>query len=273
VSLGLNYYDIKVKDSIVEPSSQFIVNDCFFRDDGQRSAFCDRLTYDTAPTSRQLVSDVFAGFINLNQESVRGLDLNWVLSKEVDMFGSLVDFTITGRANHLLERSSLFIGDDGTPDFDDDTGEFGFPRWTGRTTFRADYDEWRLSWTVRYIGDVEQDEDGIDPFVDVFGNNPDGTPNEDGALSDTCTGIGTATVAGDGIFCRDVGFADEQFLHTVSLRYRMDGLTIIAGIDNVFNTAPPLVDSSEVLAIANTAIGNGYDYDGREFFLSIRKEF
>ena len=50
-------------------------------------------------------------------------------------------------------------------------------------------------------------------------------------------------------------------------------MTIIAGVDNVFNTAPPLVDSSEVLAIANTAIGNGYDYDGREFFASIRYDF
>ena len=59
----------------------------------------------------------------------------------------------------------------------------------------------------------------------------------------------------------------------VSLRYRFDGFTLIAGVDNIFDTAPPLVDGNEVLAIANTAIGNGYDYDGREFFFSVRKEF
>ena len=70
-----------------------------------------------------------------------------------------------------------------------------------------------------------------------------------------------------------MGFAEAQFLHTASLRYRNDRMTLIVGVDNIFNTAPPLVDSNEVLAIANTAIGNGYDYDGREIFASIRYDF
>jgi iron complex outermembrane receptor protein len=34
-----------------------------------------------------------------------------------------------------------------------------------------------------------------------------------------------------------------------------------------------MVDSNEVFAIANTAIGNGYDYNGREFFFSVEKKF
>jgi len=115
---------------------------------------------------------------------------------------------------------------------------------------------------------VEQDADGIDEFDDAFGTL--GT----GFLSDTCLGNGTANVPGDGLFCRDVGFADEQFLHSASIRYQVTGqYSILVGVDNIFDTAPPLVDSNEVLAIANTAIGNGYDYDGREFFASIRYEF
>ena len=284
-SFNFNYFDIKLKESIIEPSAQFIVNDCFTRDDGVRSQFCDRLQFDTSDTSRMLVSDVFAGFLNLDQESVRGLDLNATFGKEVALFGSLVDFGVNVRANHLIERSSIFVNDDGTPDFDDDAGEFGLPKWTGRTTFTADYDDLRLTYQIRYTGPVEQDPDGIDPLSDAFGFGPDGQPalNADGDqfFGDTCLGGGSrdddgtpnGVVAGDGVFCRDVGFASEQFLHTVSLRYRMDGFTFIAGVDNIFDTAPPLVDSDEVLAIANTAIGNGYDYDGREFFLSIRKEF
>ncbi len=268
VALNMNYYDIKLKDSIVEPSSQFIINDCFFRDDGQRSPFCDRLTYDTDPTTRLLVSNVASGFINLNEESVRGFDFNANFGKEVQLFGTLVDLGLAIQANHLLERSTLFIGDDGNATFDDDAGEFGLPQWTGRATFTADIDNFRFTWQTRYTGPVEQDADGIDEFDDAFGTL--GT----GFLSDTCLGNGTANVPGDGLFCRDVGFADEQFLHSASIRYQVTGqYSILVGVDNIFDTAPPLVDSNEVLAIANTAIGNGYDYDGREFFASIRYEF
>ena len=273
VSLGASYFDIKVKDSIIELSSQYIINDCFLRDDGQRSTFCDLLSYDATAGGRGLISDVRPTFTNQDEESVRGIDFNAFLGKEVTAFGTLVDLGLTLRANHLIERSSLFISEQGDRVFDDDTGEFGFPEWTGTAQFTADIDKFRLTWATRYVGRVEQDEAGIDAFSDAFGNGPDGNPT--GFFSDTCLGGGSSNgvVAGDGLYCRDVGFAEEQFLHTVSLRFRDDRMTIIAGVDNVFNTAPPLVDGNEVLSIANTAIGNGYDYDGREFFASVRFDF
>ncbi|PZO72360.1 MAG: TonB-dependent receptor [Pelagerythrobacter marensis] len=284
VSLGVNYFDIKIKGAIIEPSAQFIVNDCFTRDDGSRSAFCDRLEYGSTPATRLLVSGVNSGFINLNQESVRGVDINATFGKDVIMFGNSVRLGLNLRANHLIERSDIFVDDAGTPLFDDDAGEFGLPKWTGRGTFTADVDKFRFTWQVRYTGPVAQDPDGVDRFSDVFGRGPDGAPT--GFTSDTCLGNGSGTynaatgvftpngiVPGNGVFCRDVGFADEQFLHTASIRYRTDRFTILAGVSNIFNTAPPRVDSNEVLAIANTAIGNGYDYDGREFFASVNMEF
>ncbi|MFZ9395273.1 MAG: TonB-dependent receptor domain-containing protein [Erythrobacter sp.] len=281
-SLGATYFDIKLKDSIVEPSAQFIVNDCYTRDDGQRSNFCDRISVETSAPN--LVSDVLAGFINLNQESVRGIDINANFSKEVMMFGKNVDLSIDVRANHLIERSSLFIGDTGEATYDDDAGEFSLPKWTGRTTFRADVDDFRFTWQINYTGPVAQDPAGVDPFSDAFGRGPNGAPT--GVISNTCLGNGSGSfnaatgvftpnnfVPGDGVFCRDVGFAKEQFLHSASIRYRTDRFTFLVGVDNIFNTAPPQVDPSEVLAIANTAIGAGYDYDGREFFASVNIEF
>ena len=273
VALGASYFDIKLKDSIVEPSSQFILNDCYTRTDGQRSPFCDRIVVSDRAEDRFLVDAVNSGFINLNSESVRGFDFNATLGKEVSMFGTLVDLGINVRANHLIERSTTFIDDFGDESYDDDAGEFGLPKWTGRTTLTADIDKFRLTWQIRYTGPVEQDSEDIDAFSDAFGNGPDGEPT--GFVGDTCTGGGSANgvVEGDGVYCRDVGFAKEQFLHTASIRYRADTWTFLAGVDNIFNTAPPLVDGNEVTAIANTAIGNGYDYDGREFFFSVSKEF
>ncbi|ABC62380.1 TonB-dependent receptor domain-containing protein [Erythrobacter litoralis] len=266
-SLGFNYYRIKLKDSVVEPSSQFILNDCYTRDDGQRSPFCDDIIIDASPTGRFLVEQTTPNFLNLDQEKVEGMDFNLFIGSEVSLFGTLVDLGLTVQANHLMERSTLFIDDTGEETFDDDAGEFSLPKWTGRSTLTADIDNFRVTYQIRYTGPVEQDILGIDEFDDAFGSR--GT----GFFGDTCTGAGGANFAGDGVFCRDVGFADEQFLHTVSFRYRTGTWTFRAGIDNLFDTAPPLVDGNEVLAIANTAIGNGYDYDGREFFFSVEKSF
>jgi iron complex outermembrane recepter protein len=285
VSLGGSYFDIKLKDSIVEVGSQFAVNDCFTRDDGTVSPFCGLIEYGGSGSTRFLINGVNPIFINLNQESVRGIDFNATVSKDVQIGSKTVDFQLNVRANHLIERSTLFVdAATGVGSYDDDAGEFSLPKWNGRATFRADVDKWRFTWQVDYTGPVAQDPLGVDPFSDAFGRGPDGRPT--GSVSDTCLGNGSGTfsnatqtftpngrVPGTGIFCRDVGFAKEQFLHTASIRYRGDKFNILAGVSNIFNTPPPLVDSSEVLAIGNTAIGSGYDYNGREFFLSVNVEF
>ncbi len=280
VALGLNYYDIQLRNSIISPSSQFIINDCYTREDGLVSPFCDRIT--AASTGPQLVSDVFAGFLNLNEEAVRGIDFNANFGKEVALFGQIVDLGIDLRANHLIERSSLFINDDGSEAFDEDQGQFGFPQWTGTGTFTADVENFRFTWQVRYVGSVQEDPDSLEPFSDVFGFDEAG--NFVGQVGSTCLGGGSrdangiqdGVVQGDGVYCRPVGFADEQFLHTASIRYELpDQFTIVVGVDNVFDTAPPRVSpfAPNVTDIANTALGAGYDYDGREFFASIRYQF
>lgn len=271
INLGASYFRIKLKDSIIEPTSQFIVNDCYTRDDGQRSPFCDRIISSNLATDRLLISAVNSGFINLNKEKVEGIDFNAYLGTDVPMFGQNVRLGMRVRANHLMERSSLFVDDTGAEIFNDAAGRFGLPKWTGTTSFTADVDKFRLTYTIDYTGPVSQNPDGVDAFSDAFGNGPDGNPA--GVIGDTCLGGGSANVPGDGIYCRDVGFADAQFLHTISLRYRADTWSVLVGVSNIFDTAPPLVDSSEVLAINNVAIGNGYDYDGREFFMSVTKSF
>ena len=279
VALGMNYFDIKVKDSIISPSSQFILNDCYAREDGQRSTFCDRITVSS--TGTMLVSDVFAGFINLNQESVRGLDFNARLGKELIIGDEVFDLNLSVRANHLIERSSLFINDNGEETFDDDAGEVGLQDWTGRATLSVDYKDFRVSWTTRYIDGFNQDPDNIDDFSDVFGFDQDG--NFIGQVGSTCLGGGSrdangnpdGVVVGDGVFCRPVGFADEQFLHTASVSYRTDRLELILGVSNVFDTAPPQVSpfAAGITDISNTVLGAGYDYNGREFFGSVNFKF
>ena len=273
-AFNFNYFDINVEGAIAEPTGQFVVNECFLRDDGVRSNFCDSITFDTDANSRQLITDVFAGFVNINEENVKGIDLNGTLGYDIPMGNDVLELGLNVRANHLIERSSILLDDQGNEVFEDNAGEFGFPSWTGRATASIGYSDFLLTWQTRWIGSVSQQADGVDEFSDAFGNGPDGEPT--GFISDTCTGGGSpnGVVPGDGNYCRDVGFADDYFVHTIALRYDFsDDITLRAGVTNVFDENPPLIDTDEVFGISNTPIGNGYDLDGREFFGSVSVRF
>jgi len=258
-SLNVSYYNIDVKNTVVSPSPQFIINDCYTIQANRQSTFCSRITRSplTATANAGQFTLIDSGFINQDEENVSGIDINFDISKEIQMFDRLIDWSLDVRANYLEERSSLFVDDNGNSNFDDDQGEFGLPEWTGRARLTADWNNWRATWQTRYVGAVEQDAAGIDPFSDVFLG---------GAA--TCGGptIGDSS-------CRDVGFADKYIVHAASVRYTGDSLTVVAGINNLFDKAPPLVDPTEVTSINNVALGSGYDYDGRQFFINIRKKF
>lgn len=287
INFNFNFYDIKVEGAIAEPTAQSIINDCFLRDDGVRSRNCDFITFNEDPTSRRLINTVFAGFINVNEEIVRGLDFNTNLRSDVRLFNEDVILGLNVQANHLLKRDTILLTDLGEIDIERDAGEFGFPSWTGRATFSANFDPFTITFQTRYIGPVEQQSDGIDELADAFGFGPDGQrvdANGDGVpdfRGDTCTGGGSrdldgtpnGIVPGDGVFCRDVGFADSYFTHTISARYDADWFEVRVGVSNIFDESPPLVDSNEVFAISNTPIGNGYDLNGRRYFGSVSFNF
>ncbi|MEO0591072.1 MAG: TonB-dependent receptor [Pseudomonadota bacterium] len=279
VALNFNYYDILLKDSITEPSTQFIINDCYTRTDGNRSPFCDRIVPSTQAADRFLIQTVNSGFINLNEESVRGIDLNATFSKDVTIGGELFDVAVEFRANHLIERSTLFIDDEGNAAEEDFAGEPSFPSWTGRATAFIDWKDFRFTWQTFYTGSMDQDPDGLDPFSDAFGYGPDGEFT--GFFADTCLGGGSrdaagvvdGVVAGDGVYCTDVGFLEEYFEHTASIRWDNGDFRVIAGVTNIFDADPPLIDTNEVFGISNTPIGNPYDFDGREFFMQLLYRF
>ena len=286
-NFNFNYYNIRVNGAIAEPSGQFILNQCYNRTDGVRSSYCDFIDYDSDAAGRQLVTDVFAGFININKETVKGIDLNANFDSDVRMFGEDVGLGLNLRANHLIERSTQLVDDAGNPDVSQDAGTFGFPSWTGRATFTAKIKRLTATWQTRWIGKASEKDEDVDLFADAFGYGPDGNlvdPDGNGAANffgDTCLGGGSrdasgvpnGNVAGDGVYCRDLGRAGNYFIHTASLRYTTDRWEARVGVSNIFDKAPPRVDGNEVFAVANTPIGNGYDLNGRQFFGSVQLKF
>ena len=265
LSFGATYYDIQVTNSVVTPAAQFIINDCFVNERDGRSPFCDRISRD----DEQLLDGVNQGFINLNEDQVRGIDVNARFDKEFTVFDRNFDYRASLRANNILEVRNLFVGEDGTPTEDNSEGEFGFPDWSGSLTHRLNYDDFSFTWGTRYVGSVEQDEDFVDDFANAFGVDTTGNGIAD-TFSDTCGG----SFIGD-VNCRDVGFADDYFVHNAGISYNNEdqdwGLTL--SVSNIFDRNPPRADSSEVTTVGNAVIGNGYDIEGRKFFMQLRKGF
>ena len=252
LTIGATYFEIEIDNAIIEPSGQFIVNDCYGRATLD-SPFCGRINRG----ADDRLDFLEAGFINRDNETVRGLDINIAYDHTVSMFERPVDLGVDLALNKAFEASETFLDDNGVATYDDDRGEFGHPEWRGRMAIRADVRDWRVTWAVNYLGSVEQSEE----FIDEFGNAIAGT-------ADTCLG----PTAGD-VNCRDVGFADDYFVHAASLYYYGDVWTFGGGVRNVFNEAPPLVDGSEVLAVNNAPIGYGYDLNGRVYFFNIAARF
>lgn len=276
-AFNFNYYDIKIKGAIIEPSGQFIINDCYLREDSARSEFCDRI--EVSSTDRQLISGVQAGFLNRDRESVRGIDMNATFGYDLNVGGETIGLSLNLQANHLIERSNVQRTGVDTFVTTNFTDRFGFPDWTGLATFGARWNDFRFAYQVRYIDAIgNSDSNGVPyrdriQFGDAFSRGPDGTTT---IFSPTCLGLGSpnGVVAGDGIFCRPVGTAPEYFEHTASVRWDNGSLRLILGVRNIFDEAPPQVSSrAGILQISNTPIGNGYDLNGREFFGQVLYRF
>ena len=75
------------------------------------------------------------------------------------------------------------------------------------------------------------------------------------------------------VLCRDFGDTDNYFIHHLSLYYYGDRWTLGAGVRNLADKKPPVVDGTELFAANNTPLGYGYDVNGRTFFMNVGVNF
>jgi iron complex outermembrane receptor protein len=253
MTIGMNYYDIEIEQEIINPTSQFMINNCYYDAEGD-SAFCSRIARDTD----QFIELIDAGFINRDSLKTRGFDYNIAFDADARLFDRSVDIGFELAANHTLENSRTFIDDDGDTDYTDFNGRFGFPEWKGRATLRADMADYRITWSTRFIGEVEEPATIIGPYGFV----------PDDVLSDTCLG----PAQGDEL-CQNVGTAGSYVLHDISFYYLGDQWTVGGGFRNLFNESPPLVDGDAVFSVNNVPLGAGYDLNGRMAFFNVAVNF
>lgn len=253
LSLSTSYYEIEVNDSIRELTASFVVYDCYIANTNLASPRCASVVRGPGG----FITNVKAGFQNQGKFITRGLDFNARFGKEFTIGSRIFDLNVDVQMNRTLEQTQYdFNTTTQTFDPTDYVGSPGTPKWKGLFRGYVNYNDFRFTWTTNFIQGTEQLAKFQDSFSDIFGT------------SDTCLG----TSLGD-YECRDVDFVPDYWLHSASLYYTADTWTAGAGVRNVFDTFPPQVDGSEILAVNNTPIGLGYNLNGRTFFVNVKKQF
>ena len=261
LAVGATYYEVDIDGTIIEPSGGYIISDCYGSLTGN-SPFCERITRDLSDPTDPYITLLDAGFLNRDNEKARGVDVNINYGDVWTISGKPFDVAVDIRGTRVIERSTLFITDSGDEDFNEYQGQWGFAKWKANSYVTVEWDQYRVLWSTRYTAAVDQNPIGIDPFSDIY--DTAGT----GFYGDTCQGPAYGDVT-----CRDVGFTDDYFVHSLSLTRTEDNFAVTLGARNILDEAPPRVDGNEVTAKNNAAIGYGYDMSGRTYYLLVGYSF
>ncbi len=266
ISLSVTYFDIDVQDQILATNAANVLAGCFNDEPNLASPLCQFISRNTGNPATATISNVDVPFLNVADNSSTGLDFNFRLRKDLDRLLENSTFNFSVAATHYFEQVQVLTEEaalaletmdiDDVGGADDNVGEIGTPAWSLIGTAVLEKGNWVGTWRTRFIGSGQQD--ASDNFVD---------PADQDVLRTACG------VLGSPVACRDVDFTDSEIYNDVSIGYSMDSWSITAGISNIFNNTPPLIDQGEGPSRANIVVQSGYDLIGRRAFINVNKSF
>ena len=263
MNISVTHFDIRVENTVEEPTVNFLFTDCYESRDNLSSDFCQRITRDP---NTGFVDIVDAGFINIGIITSRGIDYNGLFEYDGwDVGGEALELSLDVRATQLFEQTETII-----ESFDDNLREFGTPKWRASATFLADWSDWRFLWRARYIGSQS-----------IFSSEDDGDPDPF-TNEDTCQAFLDISGPRDtsDVLCRATFAVGDYVINDASVTWRNDVWSATVGINNVFDRKPPIVDDEfeftnglNVSPAGNYPLGVGYDFFGRSFQISVQRKF
>jgi iron complex outermembrane recepter protein len=243
LSVAIDYFEMQVNDQVAQLGAGSILGGCYGANN-YPNVFCTLFDRNPAshPTDPFAITEVRDSYINVNEQSTRGIDLSVRYEHEFD-FGNL---TFEGQATWTLEDvlqlfdPSLESGFD-TSEFN---GTIGDPDLVANTRVSLERGDWTYSWFMDFINATSHR-----PFAD---ENVDylGTPG------------------------RRIVTTDPVVYHDASIRWEGETVTVIFGVQNVFDEPPPIVSTDVTTRRGNVPLGGTqYDLRGRTGFLRFSKTF
>jgi len=245
-NLGVTYFSLVVEDTIRSISAATILKRCF-DSPNMESPFCPRISRNSgnAPVIN-FPNLVDTSFINIGEETSKGVDVN---THFVTNFGNIM-MTWDNQYTLQTEREvTIFKGE--TPE--DLLEDFGTPEHRLVSSVNFTMDEWNWMIMANYMSGTHSADDIRDTAkCDEYIKNEDlvGKPQ-------------TVPVCS----------ADSAVYFNTSLTYNGDDFLVTAGMKNIFDKAPELVDLTAGSNRGNMVTSSGYDLYGRSFFLNATYRF
>lgn len=226
LTVSLDYFDIDIEDAIANfgGGANNVLSVCYDPNDpagGPGSDFCNVINRRADGTIESV--NVLAQ--NVAFQTLKGFDL--IGSYDMDLWGGNMSVrylgTVTTENDFLPFAGGTVIECAGN--FGNDCGE-PVPEYSHRVTFNWSRDDWTAQAVWRHIGEVKDDDDGTQFFVEKI---------------------------------------DSENYLDVSGSYQInDNYSLSFGIDNLFDTDPPILGDNQEQANTWPAT---YDVFGRTFFL------
>ena len=244
VDFVVSYYDIAIENSVNPVDASDAIGRCYNDPNfpNLSSPFCSLVTRPvTNNPAGDIINFVDASFINIGEDTAKGLDFNSRIQFSLDdLFGGApaIDLSWATATTYVLEREIETFGPE---DREDLVGRIAFPEVRFTSTVSAEFKNFRLLASSRMQSSQQQ-------------------PNTE-ALRDSTEIEGT-------LLSRDVDFTDQYWVHDMSLSYHTDAWSITSGVRNIANTEPPIIDPSEGPNRNGAVSSTGFDFIGRNFFVS-----
>jgi iron complex outermembrane recepter protein len=246
LSVAVDYFEITVDNQVAQLGAGAILGGCY---SGAvfPNEFCNLFTRVRNPNSPQnfAVDTVNNNFININQQSTRGIDLTVRYEHELNIGRVTMDASGTWT---LEDKINQFEGVDGfaTNDFN---GAVGNPYFVGRLNTQLRRGDFTYSWFIDFVGRQSNEK--------LFTSDPTGFAY----FGDTDT------------FAKR--FLESTVYHGASVRYQTSDVTVIGGFQNIFDERPPAISfNGGSTRLGNTAINaTQYDLFGRTAFVRLSRSF
>ncbi len=150
LSLSVDWYRIKVSDTITSLGSQRILNLCANTGDK-----CDLISRDAAGE----ITNLLDGPVNLNTTTVEG----WDMTARYQVDGTdMGDFTFLIDASYLTNYTDELVNDDGSITVQEREGTSNvlresIPKWRGKGSIQWHKGNWSANYSARMIGSTDED--------------------------------------------------------------------------------------------------------------------
>lgn len=241
-SLAVDYFEYTVNDEIAQLGGSAILGGCYGAPI-YPNVFCGLFDRNspTDPTAPNAISEVRDSYLNVNKQKTRGYDLLFNYNHDF----AAGNLEVEGKFTYVFEDFEQLFDSEQASGFDtnDLNGTISRPTVVGNVRTAWQRNDWTVTWFMDYVN-------GTQPLQ----------------TSANTTYFGMNAI-------RDVR-AESRLYHGVSLRYSQPKWSMVVGVNNLFNTAPPVVSSGVETVYGNVpAFATQYDWYGRSVFANVSYKF